>query len=249
MSHSQPSRRRGACGNGRRRICAQGCNNRGVNFPVVISRQGWDALLKVSIPIEDRGWLVMPISDLPPRGVPWWALGKWLLLIIVGAMAIAVFVANRMVRPLVLLESAVESVGPDVMLPELPERGPGEVRATAKALNTLSARLKRAMESRMRLVAAAGHDLRTPITRMRLRAEFVTDEEDRAKWLADLDELERFADSAVMLVREDTGHVSPEVIRLDELVRRCHRRAAGAASRSHRDGGRARECAREQAQA
>jgi signal transduction histidine kinase len=85
-------------------------------------------------------------------------------------------------------------------------------------LNTLSARLKRAMESRMRLVAAAGHDLRTPITRMRLRAEFVADEEDRAKWLADLDELEWIADSAIMLVREETGNVSLEVTRLDELV-------------------------------
>jgi signal transduction histidine kinase len=175
-------------------------------------------LLKVSIPIADRGWLVMPISDLPPRGVPWRGLLKWLLLITVGATAIAVFVANRMVRPLVLLESAVESVGPDAMLPELPERGPAEVRATAKALNNLSARLKRAMESRMRLVAAAGHDLRTPITRMRLRAEFVADEEERGKWLTDLDELERIADSAIALVREETGHVSPEVIRLDELV-------------------------------
>ncbi len=68
-------------------------------------------------------------------------------------------------------------------LPVLPERGPAEVRATARALNSLSSRLKRAIESRMRLVAAAGHDLRTPITRMRLRAEFVEDEEERELWL------------------------------------------------------------------
>jgi len=74
------------------------------------------------------------------------------------------------------------------------------------------------MESRMRLVAAAGHDLRTPITRMRLRAEFVADEEERDKWLTDLDELERIADSAIARVREETGPESPEVIRLDALV-------------------------------
>jgi signal transduction histidine kinase len=104
------------------------------------------------------------------------------------------------------------------MVPELPERGPAEVRATAKALNSLSTRLKRAMESRMRLVAAAGHDMRTPITRMRLRAEFVADEEERTKWLSDLDELERIADSAIMLVREETGAAAPELVRLDELV-------------------------------
>ena len=128
---------------------------------------------------------------------------RWLALITFGATAIAVFVANRMVKPLVLLESAVELVGPDGILPHLPERGPAEVRATAKALNSLSSRLRAAIESRMRLVAAAGHDLRTPITRLRLRAEFIEDEEERARWLNDLDELERIADSAILLVREE----------------------------------------------
>ena len=92
------------------------------------------------------------------------------------------------------------------------------MKATAKALNMLSVRLKRAMESRMRLVAAAGHDLRTPITRMRLRAEFVEDDEERARWLTDLDELERIADSAILLVREESGKAPPELIQLDELV-------------------------------
>ena len=191
---------------------------RGLELAVTVTRSGQGAPLVVSIPIEGRGWLLFPISDLPPQGVPWWVLIRWLLLITFGATAIAVFVANRMVRPLVLLESAVASVGPDGALPELPERGPAEVRATAKALNSLSSRLKRAMESRMRLVAAAGHDMRTPITRLRLRAEFVEDEEERARWLTDLDELERIADSAILLVREESGLALPELIRLDELV-------------------------------
>ena len=70
----------------------------------------------------------------------------------------------------------------------------------------------------MRLLAAAGHDLRTPITRMRLRAEFVEDEEERSLWLTDLDELERIADSAILLVREESGKASPETVRLDRLV-------------------------------
>ncbi|HAH65944.1 MAG TPA: two-component sensor histidine kinase [Rhizobiales bacterium] len=191
---------------------------RGLNLAVTVTRSGRGAPLVVSIPIEGRGWLLFPISDLPPQGVPWWVLIRWLLLITFGATAIAVFVANRMVRPLVLLEGAVASVGPDGTLPELPERGPAEVRATARALNSLSSRLKRAMESRMRLVAAAGHDMRTPITRMRLRAEFVENDEDRTRWLGDLDELERIADSAILLVREESGLASPELIRLDELV-------------------------------
>ena len=191
---------------------------RGLDVAATISRDGWRAPMMVSVPVGDRGWLSFPITDLPPQGVPWKGLLRWLLLITFGATAIAVFVANRMVRPLALLESAVESVGPDGVLPSLSERGPAEVRATAKALNSLSARLKAAMESRMRLVAAAGHDLRTPITRIRLRAEFVEDEEERARWLTDLDELERIADSAILLVREESGKAPPELIQLDELV-------------------------------
>lgn len=191
---------------------------RGLDLPVTASRNDREDPLIISIPVGDKGWLLMPTSDMPPRGPPWWVFLRWLSFITVGAAVIAVFAANRMVRPLVFLENAVASVGPDGVLPELPERGPAEVRATAKALNSLSARLKRAMESRMRLVAAAGHDMRTPITRMRLRAEFVTDEEERARWLADLDELERIADSAITLVREETGNAAPETIQLDELV-------------------------------
>jgi signal transduction histidine kinase len=110
-------------------------------------------------------------------------------------------------------------VGPDALLPELAIEGPAEVRVAAKALNSLSSRLKTAMESRMRLVAAAVHDLWAPITRMRLRAEFVRDEDDRAMWLKDIDELERIADSAILPVREDAGKSVSESLRLDLLVR------------------------------
>ena len=191
---------------------------RGLDLPITVSRAKHHAPLIVSIPIDDKGWLWMPTSGMPPPGPPWKALVRWLTVIALGAAVIAVFVSNRLVRPLAFLENAVASVGPDGLMPELPERGSAEVRATAKALNSLSARLKRAMESRMRLVAAAGHDMRTPITRMRLRAEFVQDREERDKWLKDLDELERIADSAIMLVREETGVAAPELLRLDELV-------------------------------
>jgi signal transduction histidine kinase len=191
---------------------------RGHELPVTITRKDWDAPLVVSIPIDAKGWLLMPISDLPPQRKPWFGLLKWLALITVGVTAIAVFAAHRMVQPLVLLENAVESVGPDAILPHLPERGPAEVRATARALNSLSSRLRKAIESRMRLLAAAGHDLRTPITRMRLRAEFVEDDEERSLWLSDLDELERIADSAILLVREESGKAAPETVWLDRLV-------------------------------
>jgi signal transduction histidine kinase len=189
---------------------------RGVPRDVVVSRNSRD-LPMLSIPVE-QGWLITQITDLPPPGGVFNLILRWLALIALGAIAIAIFFANRMVKPLVLLEKAIESVGSDVLLPELAITGPAEVRVTAKALNSLSSRLKVALESRMRLVAAAGHDLRTPITRMRLRAEFVENDDDRTMWLKDIDELARIADSAILLVREDSGKSVPEPLRLDTLI-------------------------------
>src|SRR4029077_7749090 len=109
--------------------------SRGLDLPITISRVDRNTPLIVSIPVGNQ-WLLMPISDLPPEHKPWFGLLKWLALITVGVTAIAVFAAHRMVQPLVLLENAVESVGPDAILPHLPERGPAEVRATARALNS-----------------------------------------------------------------------------------------------------------------
>lgn len=168
----------------------------------------------VSVGVGPDHWAKVEID--PPSDPVLWV---WLGLITLGVGFVAVFVSNRISRPLALLESAVESVNSDGALPVLAERGPAEVRATAAAINSLSARLKLAVESRMRLVAAAGHDLRTPLTRMRLRAEFVSDDEERALWLKDIDELQRIAHSAIQLVHEETSSTPPEIVRLDELVR------------------------------
>lgn len=191
---------------------------RGAQFRVRISRMDAKAPQVVSIPVG-AAWVISPIPDLPPPDGGWRVLGSWLALITLGAIVIAVFVAHRMLQPLVLLERTIAQVGPDGILPELPVRGAAEVRMAARALNSLSRRLKSAMESRMRLVAAAGHDMRTPITRMRLRAEFVPEGEDRTMWLKDIDELERIADSAIMLVREETSEATGETVEMSELVR------------------------------
>ena len=174
----------------------------------------------VSYQYAPGSWVVMEYPGPPPPPPHMvLALGLWLVLMIAGVASVALILARRVTEPFAILEKAVADVGEDGTLPHIPEdSGSGEARHTATVLNRLSDRLRTAMASRMRLVAAAGHDLRTPITRMRLRAEFVPDEEDREKWLSDIDELERIADSAILLVREETGGDAPERLRLDGLV-------------------------------
>ncbi|MFE0753809.1 ATP-binding protein [Inquilinus sp. NPDC058860] len=189
----------------------------GPNLRVMVTRQSRDEQSVLSVQIDPARWLWLPMPDLPvPQGVPT-AFAGWMLLLVLGAIGIAAVAADRVVRPLALLEGTIARIGPDGTLPELPETGSAEMKTTARTLNRLSARLRAAMESRMRLVAAAGHDLRTPMTRMRLRAEFLP-EEERDAWLRDLDELDRIADSAIRLVREEVEGGDAEPVRLDWLV-------------------------------
>lgn len=178
----------------------------GMRWPVISAR------------LPDTRWLHVPMSIVQPPDGRGWALAGYALIIALGTTMVMVCAVRRLTAPLALLESTVAAIGPDGELEPLPEEGPTEVRAAARAINLLSSRLKSAMESRIRLVAAAGHDLRTPMTRMRLRAEFLDDTE-RSTWIADLDELDRIADSAIRLVREEVEESSRTAVQLDRLVK------------------------------
>lgn len=190
----------------------------GLPRTVVVTRHQPHPMPIVSVKLATQGWLV---ADLPDRGPPpdgWKILGMWIVLIVIGSAIVSVYAARKIVRPLELLQDAASRIGPDGRLPHIAETGSAEIRETARALNSLSDQLKAAMESRMRVVAAAGHDLRTPMTRMRLRAEFIVDDEERAKWLSDLEELDTIADSAIRLVREEVDRDPAEVLDLAALM-------------------------------
>jgi signal transduction histidine kinase len=95
----------------------------------------------------------------------------------------------------------------------LPETGPVEIVTAAAAFNTMAARVRRFVEERTFLLTAIGHDLRTPITRLKLRAEYMEDEEQRTKMLADLDEMEAMVAATLAFGRDATA--SEPVVRLD----------------------------------
>lgn len=190
---------------------------RGLDVLAVVTDKGDDPGQLASVRLPDNRWAIMEVPHVKPPRREWLVLAGWISLIVAGATAVSVYFTAVLIRPLEMLEAAVSKIGSDGMLAAVPEVGSAEVKATAHALNQLSSRLKTAMESRMRLVAAAGHDLRTPMTRMRLRAEFL--DEERDKWLHDLDELDRIADSAIRLVREEVDQDAVEPVDLGQVVR------------------------------
>lgn len=170
-----------------------------------------------SLRLADGRWLTAGPGI--PRPLWEWSFFVFLMaLVTLGVGSLAIFAVMRATRPHAVLERAVAAAGPEGDFVVLPETGPMEVRATARAINTLSTRLRSAMESRMRLVAAAGHDLRTPLTRLRLRAEFLPEEAERACWLKDIEEIDRIADSAIRLVREEVDPDSQAVERIDLIA-------------------------------
>ena len=84
-----------------------------------------------------------------------------------------------------------------------PNAGPEEIRSVAKALNRMRERITALIDDRTKMLAAISHDLRTPITRMRLRSEFIEDEAHRGRMLGDLDQMRSMLESVLSFLRND----------------------------------------------
>jgi signal transduction histidine kinase len=127
-----------------------------------------------------------------------------------AALLLTLWAVQRLTRPVATLAEAAERLGRDVHAPPLPETGPMEVATAAAAFNTMAARIRRFVDDRTFLITALGHDLRTPITRLRLRAEFMEDDDQRRRMLADLAELETMV-STTLAFGQDATLTEPTV--------------------------------------
>ena len=128
------------------------------------------------------------------------------LLILLGTVVALSLLAVRWVtRPLSTLATAAEKLGEDITRPPLPASGPTEVRRAAKAFNTMQSRLVRFIAERTRVFAAMSHDLKTPLTRLRLRTELLDDAELRAKFAKDVEEMESMIAQTLDFMRDATS--------------------------------------------
>ena len=122
-----------------------------------------------------------------------------LLTLVLGA--VLYLMTRTITRPLGKLAVAAEAVGRGTRVDPLPEEGGRELRAATRAFNSMQERLRRYLDSRTRVLAAMSHDLRTPLTRLRLRVESIEDDALRARCEADLDEMNSMIRGALGVFR------------------------------------------------
>jgi signal transduction histidine kinase len=177
---------------------------------VVMRGMPWDGSVTVGYEFPDQGWLVVTIPVPPPR--PWHSprFLQAFVVMTVAAAGLSFWAVRQLTGPVGTLAAAAERLGRDVNAPPLPEDGPDEVARAAVAFNTMARRISRFVSDRTFLLTAIGHDLRTPITRLRLRSEFIDDDELRTKFLADLAELDGMV-SATLAFGRDTADQEPAV--------------------------------------
>jgi signal transduction histidine kinase len=159
--------------------------------------------LQVAVPLPDGQWLSFATA-LPESGSSF----SRQFLLSMGIMAMVILAASiwavrRVTAPLAAVSAAAERLGNDLNASPMPETGTIETRQASRAFNTMQARLRNLIENRTRMLAAISHDLRTPLTLLRLRAENVENPQERDKMLATIAEMDSMVGVTLQYARDE----------------------------------------------
>jgi len=174
--------------------------------------------LRLSMRLSDGRWLnVAARNDRPDFRLPPAILGTILLslVLIMGTLWLGL---RRITGPLRRLAQAAEDFGIDSKAPEMPTSGPAEVQALSDALGRMQTRISTLVADRTRMLAALGHDLRSPITALRVRAEMVDDDETRERMAASLDEMRDMVEATLAYARGVSADQPTETVDLALLL-------------------------------
>lgn len=148
----------------------------------------------------------------------WWPLNAGLQLSLMAVVLVAGFAVHRLLRPVRSLVRAAQQVSCGEWVPPLEASGPSEVRDVILAFNLMQERLRRFVDDRTRMLAAVSHDLRTPITSLRLRAELVDDPSLRQAMVRTLDEMAALVDESLRFGRDASTREATQPVSLVALV-------------------------------
>jgi len=173
--------------------------------------------LEASVQLNNGKWLNLEVGrDISPPPLALLFVPTIAILLVFGSTLIIII--RHITKPMKGLAEAADALGRGEEVEPIAVQGPGEIRQAIVAFNDMRERLSRSVLDRTRMLAAVGHDLRTPITTMRLRAEFIEDEEIRTRILASLEEMQHMAEAALAFAREEAIVEPTRVVDLNALI-------------------------------
>jgi signal transduction histidine kinase len=175
------------------------------------------AYAHVSVPLKSGQWLNVLLTPRPFGANALPLLIQFATMAAISAIGI-ILVLARLTQPLKELAKAAAALGRGEATGKLDEKGPREVIETIRAFNDMQERLSRFVLDRTKMLAALGHDLRTPITSLKLRAEFIEDDEVRQKMLETLDDLAEMAEATLSFAREEAAQEKTRLVDVGALV-------------------------------
>ena len=169
----------------------------------IVSELADEPSFRVSVRLSDGTWLNFVAAYV--ETIDFWLARSVVLLsiLVTGIVGLSIWAIQRLTAPFRVFASAAARLGTDVNATPLEEHGPSEVRGAIRAFNDMQRRLQRFVEDRTQMLAAVSHDLRTPITRLRLRAECLKDAAHSAKFLEDLREMEDMIAGVLTFAKDD----------------------------------------------
>lgn len=160
-------------------------------------------LIVVSLRLPDDSWLNFAIGNFGVATAFWYGVLLSTTAMALGVLVISIILVRNATSPLRAVTDAARRLGRGGPGTPIDERGPREAREAAAAFNDMQRRITQLMEERARTLAAVSHDLKTPLTRLRFRTEFIADPETRENFVADLSEMESMIDSALAFLRSE----------------------------------------------
>lgn len=171
--------------------------------------------MNLSIAISGGQWLnVGTRFERPPLQWPLQSMLAFALSALVLLIVVVWFVMTRLTGPLRQLSRAADALGRGEDVPELRVAGPTEVRDLTVSFNRMQQRLNRFVSDRTHMLAALGHDLRSPLTAMRVRAEMVDDDETRDSIITSVEEMQGMVEATLTFARGLTGTEEPDDVNL-----------------------------------
>lgn len=173
---------------------------------------------QASIQLSDNSWL--NVQRPLPEGIESWPkkLLGYLGILLLSIILLSLLAVRWVTKPLGTLAEAAHNLGKDISHPPLDEKGPKEVKQAAQAFNTMQTRLRRYLEDRSSVLAAISHDLKTPITRLRLRLALLHDSDLQARFDKDLNEMEQMVTATLDYLRGTESKEKRVTININALL-------------------------------